>query len=73
MIRRLDINSDSYKDDLAALAASSPVAQIEIQNRVSAILEDVRTHGDTALLKYAQDFDGVKAETAAALKLINHF
>ncbi|HBF07231.1 MAG: histidinol dehydrogenase [Gammaproteobacteria bacterium] len=69
MIRRLDINSDSYKDDLAALAASSPVAQIEIQNRVSAILEDVRTHGDTALLKYAQDFDGVKAETAAGLEV----
>lgn len=69
MKRRLDINSSSYQQDILKLAASNPVAQLEVQDQVHKILHRVRTQGDVALLDLAQRFDGVTATTAAELEV----
>lgn len=69
MIQRLDINSSDYNDSLQKLAASNPVAQVDIQKRVHEILARVQGEGDTALLQYAQQFDGVTATTAVGLEV----
>ncbi|HET7340420.1 MAG TPA: histidinol dehydrogenase, partial [Methylomirabilota bacterium] len=54
-----------------ALAVDRPPSEVpaEVARAVDAIVADVRTRGDVALLEYTARFDGFQAPTAAALRL----
>ena len=42
-------------------------AEAEIESEVRAIVTDVRTRGDSAVLEYTRRFDGLDAESVAEL------
>ena len=50
---------DQTPDQYAALLRRSEADFSRLVPRVRAIMEDVRRHGDRALLKYTRRFDGV--------------
>src|ERR1041385_8837221 len=52
-----------YSERLAELAASSSLFDPVIEERTRAILEQVRTQGDDALLELTERFDGAKLTT----------
>ncbi|MBK9991542.1 MAG: histidinol dehydrogenase [Verrucomicrobia bacterium] len=79
-MRFLQASSKTFQNDLAEFCRGSIVPK-EIQDSVTAILADVRTRGDEAVVYYAAKFDGAKlrareirvkpAELAAAAKAIS--
>ena len=79
-MRFLQANSKTFTADLAEFCRGSVVPK-EIRDSVAAILADVRTRGDEAVVYYAAKFDGAKlrardirvkpAELAAAAKSIS--
>ncbi len=58
-MRRLNYSSSSARSTLAKFCAASVVPP-EITASVAAILDDVRQHGDAAVSRYAEKFDGAK-------------
>ena len=50
----------------AALSRPAPMDRADLVDRVAAIIDDVRTRGDAALIDYAERFDGV---TPTALRV----
>ena len=52
------LNSDTKKNVLENLLKRSPSQYREYEDRVSAILSDVRERGDAALFEYTERFDG---------------
>lgn len=76
-VRLINYTSRSARSALAKFCAGS-VVPAEITASVASILEDVRQHGDAAVVKYARKFDGAnlrprdfrvnKAALAAAAK-----
>lgn len=58
-MRTLHHASKTFADDLAAFCRSAVVPK-EIADAVAAILADVRTRGDEAVVYYAAKFDGAK-------------
>ncbi len=79
-MRLLQSNSKTFAADLAEFCRGAVVSK-EIQDSVTAILADVRTRGDEAVVYYAAKFDGAKlrardirvkpAELAAADKSLS--
>ncbi len=57
MIKRLDANSSDFNEALASLLSSSDEPEPQVVDTVKAILKDVRTRGDAALLEYTNQFD----------------
>ncbi|STR44928.1 histidinol dehydrogenase [Iodobacter fluviatilis] len=69
MLRRLDSRSADFQSQLAALLAFETSQDPDVDTRVAAILDDVKTRGDAAVVEYTQRFDGVAAQTMAELEL----
>ena len=66
---RLSTASATFEADFAARLHWSAEQDAAIEQRVAAILADVQTRGDAAVLEYTQRFDGVQAQSMAALEL----
>ena len=65
----LDTRTDDFEARFARLRHWSAEEDAAIEQRVAAILADVRARGDAAVLEYTARFDGVKANAVAALEI----
>jgi histidinol dehydrogenase len=68
-LRRLDSGDADFEARLHSLLTWSDATDAAIEQRVAEILADVRSRGDAALLAYSARFDGVQADSVAALEL----
>lgn len=68
-IRRLDSSSPDFVAELDRLLAWEAEVDADVQRRVRAILDDVRSRGDAAVLEYTRRFDRVEADSVAALEI----
>jgi histidinol dehydrogenase len=68
-LRQLDTTRSDFEAEFERLRHWSAETDASIEERVAAILADVRTRGDAAVLEYTARFDGVQAESVAALEL----
>jgi histidinol dehydrogenase len=68
-IRRLDTRDAAFDAQLQGLLQLPAETDREIEQRVAAIVDDVRLRGDVAVLEYTARFDAVQAGRAAALEL----
>jgi histidinol dehydrogenase len=68
-IRRLSTSSATFEADLRALVAFESAQDPAVESRVRAILADVATRGDAALLECTTKFDRWQPESAAALEV----
>uniref|UniRef100_UPI0039908B76 histidinol dehydrogenase n=1 Tax=Iodobacter sp. CM08 TaxID=3085902 RepID=UPI0039908B76 len=69
MLRRLDSRSADFQSQLSQLLAFETSQDPEVDSRVAAILADVKTRGDAAVLEYTQRFDAVPAQSMQELEL----
>ncbi len=65
----LSTASATFEQDFAARLHWSAEQDAAIEERVAAILADVRQRGDAAVLEYTARFDGLQAASMAALEL----
>ena len=68
-IRRLSTTQPDFDAQLAGLLAFESAQDPQVDATVAAILADVRARGDVALLEYTRRFDGVTADSVAALEV----
>lgn len=68
-IRRLTTADPAFDAQFTALLAWESVSDAAVQNAVTAILQDVRTRGDAALLEYSSRFDRLTVTEPKALEL----
>jgi histidinol dehydrogenase len=68
-IRRLNTDDRDFNRQLDSLIAFENTANRELESQVAAILEDVKSRGDAALLEYTARFDEVYADSVKALEL----
>lgn len=68
-IQRLDTTSPGFRSDLRRLLAYDASQDESIERATAEILARVQHEGDTALLEYTRRFDGVEADTVAALEI----
>ncbi len=68
-LRRLATADAGFDGALAALTAFEAAQDGEIDRVVAAIIDDVRTRGDAAVLDYTRRFDRVDATALAALAI----
>jgi histidinol dehydrogenase len=67
--RRLSSGSPGFDAELAALTRYEASSDPAVKAAVAAILREVRSRGDAALLDYARRFDGASAGSVAALEV----
>ncbi len=68
-MRRLSTTQPDFEQRLAELLAFESAQDPQVDTTVAAILADVKQRGDAAVLEYTARFDGVKADTLAALEI----
>jgi len=68
-IRRLNANDANFEVQFAALIATDTAVDREVERVASAIVDDVRRRGDSALLEYTNRFDRLNAATVAELEI----
>jgi histidinol dehydrogenase len=68
-IRHLDTAEPGFEAEFQRVLHWSAETDAEIEQRVADILADVRARGDAAVLDYTARFDGVQAESMAALEI----
>ncbi|MBL8345710.1 MAG: histidinol dehydrogenase [Rubrivivax sp.] len=68
-IARLDTSAADFEARFQQLLHGSAEADAAIERAVGDILADVRRRGDAAVLEYTARFDGLKADTVAALEI----
>ena len=68
-IRQLATSASDFEAEFAKLRHWSAEADLAIEDRVEAILADVKSRGDDAVLAYTTRFDGLVANSVAALEL----
>ena len=68
-IRTLNTAASGFDADLQRVLHWSAQTDAAIEERVAAIVADVRVRGDAAVLEYTQRFDGLQAPTVAALAI----
>ncbi|MBT9526599.1 MAG: histidinol dehydrogenase [Rhizobacter sp.] len=68
-IRQLTTASADFDTEFQRLQHWSAETDHAIEERVASILDDVRLRGDAAVLEYTQRFDGLAAESVAALEI----
>ena len=68
-IRQLDTASADFEAEFATLRHWSEDTDQAIEERVAAIVADVRARGDAAVLETTVRFDAVQADSVAALEL----
>ncbi|MBP9640964.1 MAG: histidinol dehydrogenase, partial [Acidovorax sp.] len=66
---RLSTTAATFEADFAARLHWSADTDAAIEQRVADILADVHQRGDAAVLEYTQRFDGLQADSMAALEL----
>ena len=66
---RISTTSATFDAQLKARLYWSAAADAAIEQRVAAILADVQTRGDAAVLEYTERFDALKATSVGALEL----
>lgn len=66
---RLDANSSDFQQQLQQRLAWDASDDLEIHQRVLAIIADIRQRGDAALLEYTNRFDRCNVQSAADLEL----
>ena len=72
VIKRLDSRDANFSVQLSQLLAFEESADEAIEKTVAHILDDVRIHGDVAVLELTQRFDRVQADSIAALEISQH-
>jgi histidinol dehydrogenase len=68
-IRQLATTAADFEAEFQRVRHWSAETDSAIEERVAAIVADVRTRGDAAVLEYTQRFDGVSAATVGALEI----
>jgi histidinol dehydrogenase len=68
-IRHLSTRAADFEVEFQRVLHWSAETDDAIEQRVAAIVADVRARGDAAVLEYTDRFDGLQAETVAALEL----
>jgi histidinol dehydrogenase len=68
-LRRLSTAAPAFEADFQRVLHWSAETDAAIEQRVAAILEDVRTRGDAAVLEYTARFDGLAAASVSALEI----
>src|SRR5690242_256721 len=68
-LRQLDTTRSDFEAEFERLRHWSAETDASIEERVAAILADVRSRGDAAVLEYTARFDGVQASSVAELEL----
>lgn len=68
-LRRLSTTQPDFKASLANVLAFEKKTDESINTIVASILEDVRTHGDKAVLEYSNRFDRLGINDAKALEI----
>jgi len=68
-LRRLNANDANFEVQFAALIATDTAIDREVERVASAIVDDVRRRGDSALLEYTNRFDRLNAATVAELEI----
>ncbi len=68
-LTRLDSAQPDFQARLARLLQFDDAADAAIEQTVAAILQDVKTRGDTAVLEYTARFDRLSASSMASLEL----
>jgi histidinol dehydrogenase len=68
-IRQLATAAPDFEAEFQRVLHWSAQTDRAIEERVAAILDDVRARGDAALLEYTQRFDGLAASSVAALEI----
>jgi histidinol dehydrogenase len=68
-LRLLNTSSVDFEAEFQRLRHWSAEEDSAIEDRVAAILVDVKVRGDAAVLDYTARFDGVQADSVAALEL----
>jgi histidinol dehydrogenase len=68
-LTRLDSAQPDFQARLARLLQFDDAADAAIEQTVAAILQDVKTRGDTAVLEYSARFDRLTASSMASLEL----
>lgn len=68
-IRQLDTASGEFEAEFQRLLHWSEDTDNAIEQRVAEIIGDVRARGDAAVLDYTRRFDGLAADTVAALEI----
>ena len=68
-IRQLATTAPDFETDFQRLLHWSAETDAAIEERVAAILADVRARGDAAVLEYTRRFDGVHADRVADLEI----
>ena len=68
-IRQLDTSASDFEAEFAKLRHWSEAADHAIEERVAAILADVKARGDAAVLEYTKRFDGLDVASVGALEL----
>ena len=68
-IRKLSTHAADFEAELQRVLRWSGPADAAIDARVAEIIDGVRARGDAAVLEYTARFDGVQAESVAALEI----
>ncbi len=68
-VRQLATTAANFEAEFQRVLHWSAETDSAIEERVAAILADVQTRGDAAVLEYTQRFDGLAASTVAALEI----
>ncbi len=68
-IARLNTTSSDFESGFARLQQASADTDPAIESRVAEIVADVRERGDAAVLAYTERFDGLTADSVAALQI----
>ena len=68
-LRQLSTAQADFETEFATLRHWSAQTDQAIEQRVAAIVGDVRMRGDAAVLEYTQRYDGVAADSVAELEL----
>ncbi len=65
-MKRITFGDDNYESSITALGARGEKVPVEIARTVTAIVEDVRNRGDSALAEYTLRFDRVDIDSVGA-------
>ena len=68
-VRRLDTGAADFEREFTRLNAIEAATDPAIEHAVEAILADVRTRGDAALLEYTARFDQLRVDAVAELEI----
>ena len=68
-LRQLQTRSPDFEAEFQRVLHWSAETDHAIEERVAAILADVKARGDAAVLEYTQRFDGLQAHSLASLEL----